>query len=421
MKTTATDRKHHVTVIGAGIVGVCCGLHLQRDGHQVTLIDPRAPGTATSYGNAGVIATGANMPWSHPGLWKKLPWMLLSPMSPTRLPWRNLHRSLPWVARFLAAGRRSRVYELSDEIAPLSAQAGAAHKALIRDHGVEQELVTPSGFLTVFEDRSGLDDTALERELAERHGVRYEVLSGDEIRQMEPGLTRNFETGLFYPDRDLVRQPVALTEAYVDAFLSLGGELRRETVRRFETGPEGPTRLVTDLGFYSVDRLVIAAGAWSRELSRQLGSDVPLETERGYHLNLAWGGDVTLNRPVIVADKHYVMVPMRDGIRITSGDELGGLTLPPDFRRIRRLVEDARHTLAGLDTEVTREWMGFRPSIPDSKPVVGRSPVFQRVFYAFGHGHYGLTLSAVTGRLISDLVAGRDVDIPLAPFRIDRF
>ena len=417
----AADRKHHITIIGAGIVGICCGLYLKRDGHHVTIIDPKPPGTATSYGNAGVIATGANMPWSHPGLWKKLPWMLLSPMSPTVLPWRHLHRSLPWVARFLAAGRRSRVVELGDEIAPLSAQAGTAHQTLIRDHGVDPDLVAPSGFLYVFESHQGLDGIALELELAKRHDVRYEVLTGDEINQLEPGLARRFHSGLFYPDRDLVKQPIALTQAYADAFLTLGGELRCETVRRIETGPDGPKKIVTDLGFYDVDRLLISAGAWSRELISPLGLDVPLETERGYHINLDWGDDITLNRPVVVADKHYVMVPMRDGIRITSGDELGGLSLPPDFRRIRRLVKDARATLSGVDTEVNREWMGYRPSIPDSKPVIGRSPHSARVFYAFGHGHYGLTLSAVTGRLISDLVAQRDLDIPLEPFRIDRF
>ena len=417
----AAEQKHHVTIIGAGIVGICCGLFLKRDGHQVTIIDPKPPGSATSFGNAGVIATGANMPWSHPGLWKKLPWMLLSSMSPTVLPGRHLHRSLPWVARFLAAGRLSRVKELSDDIAPLSAQAGTAHKGLIREHGVDSELVTPSGFLYVFENKSGLDDLSLELELAKRHDVPYEVLNADEVYQLEPGLARRFHSGLFYPDRDLVRQPILLTQAYADAFLSLGGELRCETVHRIEAGPDGPRKIVTDLGIYDVDRLVLAAGAWSRELLRSIGPDVPLETERGYHINLEWGEGITLNRPVAVADKHYVMVPMRDGIRITSGDELGGLSLPPDFRRIRRIVKEARTNLSGLDTEVTREWMGYRPSIPDSKPVIGRSPDFSRVFYAFGHGHYGLTLSAVTGRLISDLVAGRDVDIPIEPFRIDRF
>ena len=408
-------------MVGAGIVGICCALHLQRDGYQVTVIDPKPPGSATSFGNAGVIATGMVMPYSTPGLWKQLPWLLLSANSPLALPWQNLHRSLPWIARFLSHGTRRRVDTIAAELAPLVSAAGEAHQSLIREHAVDSSLVKPRGFLCVFDNQQSFDDSALERELSERHGVRYDILSADEINQLEPGLARRFHKGLFYPDRDQVEQPVALSRAYVEAFLSLGGEMRCETVRRFEVGSDGPTKVITDLGIYDVDLLLIAAGAWSRELSRMLGSAVPLETERGYHVNVPWREGVTLNRPVMVADKYYVMVPMRDGVRVTSGEEMGGLKMPPNFKRIHRVLEDARTTLAGLDGEVDREWMGYRPSMPDSKPVIGRSPHFSRVYYAFGHGHVGLTLSAVTGRAVSDLIAGRDGDIPLEPFRIDRF
>lgn len=408
-------------MVGAGIVGICCALQLQREGYEVTVIDPKPPGTATSFGNAGVIATGMVMPYSTPGLWKELPWLLLSPDSPLSLPWRNLHRSLPWIARFLANGTRSRVDAISAELAPLVTAAGTAHQNLIREHHVDAGLIKPRGFLYVFDDQQSFDDSALERELSERHEVRYDILNGDEINQLEPGLARRFPKGLFYPDRDQVEQPIALSQAYVGAFLTLGGTIRSELVRRFEVGPEGPTKVITDLGIYAVDILVVAAGAWSRELSRMLGSPVPLETERGYHVNVPWREGVTLNRPVVVADKHYVMVPMRDGVRVTSGEEMGGLKAPPNFTRIRRVLADARSTLTGLDGEIDREWMGYRPSIPDSKPVISRSPHFSRVFYAFGHGHVGLTLSAVTGRVLVDLIAGRDSDIPLEPFRIDRF
>ena len=174
--------------------------------------------------------------------------------------------------------------------------------------------------------------------------------------------------------------------------------MRHEEVRRFEMGPRGPTKLVTDLGMHSVEYLVIAAGAWSRDLTRLLGSNVPLEAKRGYHLNIPWSEGVTLNRPVAVAEKYYAMAPMRDGVRITSGAELGGLKQPPNFTRIRRILKDARATLSHLDAEVDREWMGHRPATPDSKPVISRSPHFPDVFYAFGHGHLGLTLAAITGR-----------------------
>ena len=347
--------------------------------------------------------------------------MLLSPMSPVSLPWSNLHRSIPWIARFLAAGRRSRVDSIAADLAPLVNQAGLAHKDLVRTNRVDSNLIQPRGFLHLFETAQDYQTSVLERELGARHGVRFDIVGSDEITQLEPGLARSFHRGIFYPDKEQVVQPLALTQAYVDAFRSLGGTVLNESVRRFEMGPDGPTKIVTDLGIYPVDRLVIAAGAWSRELAAMLGTTVPLETERGYHLNVPWQDGVTLNRPVAIPNKYFVMVPMRDGVRVTSGDELGGLKRAPNFTRIHRILRHARASLKGLDGPIDREWMGYRPSLPDSKPVIGFSPNFRRVLYAFGHGHLGLTLAAVTGRLVSDLVAGRDPDISLEPFRVDRF
>lgn len=400
---------------------MCCALRLQQDGHRVTIIDPRQPGTVTSFGSAGVIGTSAIMPYSTPGLWKELPKMLLDPMSPLRLPWRHVLKATPWLLRFLAAGNKAKVERTAAEMAPLVRATEHAHRDLMTNNGIEQALMRPSGFLEVYRDAKKLDATAQERSLLAEHGFRFEVLSAGEIRQLEPGLSGDFGKALFLPDESFVVQPIALTRAYTEAFLNRGGEIRHETVRRFEIGPDGPRKVVTDLGMYAVDRLVISAGAWSRELARLLGSDVPLEAERGYHLNLPWNENITLNRPVFVAEKYYLLVPMRDGVRVTSGSEFGGVNLPPDFRRIHRMLNDARRALPSLDGEVDREWMGYRPAVPDSKPIICRSPKHERVFFAFGHGHLGLTLSAVTGEAISNLVGERDSPIPLAPFSIERF
>lgn len=410
-----------VTIVGAGIVGMCCALRLQRDGHRVTVIDPRPPGTATSFGNAGIIASGAIMPYSTPSLWKKIPWMLFDSASPLQFRWRHLPRAAPWLVRFLAAGNGNRVERTASEMAPLVTVAERAHRELMKTHRIDPELMRPVGCLEVYDDPASFDDTGYERELRARHGIRVDVLDSDEILQLEPGLARKFQRGLFNPDTGFVTEPVALTRAYLEAFRSLGGEIRHETVRRFEIGPDGPRKVVTDLGMHDVDRLLIAAGAWSRELAGSLGSPVPLESKRGYHLNFSWNDCITLNRPVLVADRYYVLCPMRDGIRITTGAEFGGLHSPPNFVPIHRIADHARRTLTGLDGPVNREWMGHRPVLPDSKPVIARSPHFHRVFFAFGHGHLGLTLSAITGRAISDLVAERSCDVPLDAFRIDRF
>ncbi len=412
-----------VTVIGAGVVGVCCALALQREGHRVVVIDPRQPGTATSFGNAGIIATGSIMPYSTPELWKEIPGILFGRMSPLVLRWRHLHRSIPWLLKFLAAGRSRRAVErTAAELASLSRGAERAHRDLMHLASADANLMRPAGYLEVYRDGARFDrESRWERSLVERHGTAAEVLHADELHQLEPGLASVFERGWFFPDKAFVVNPVALTRAYAEAFVALGGELRHEQVRGFEIGAEGPVRVVTDLGMHRVSHVVICAGAWSAKLARQLGSRVPLETERGYHLNVPWSDGLTLNRPVVVMDHHYVLAPMADGVRITSGAELGGLVAPPDFRHIRRAHAHARQVLPGLGSAVNREWMGYRPSLPDSKPVIARSPRCARVLFAFGHGHLGLTLSAVSAEAIAALVAEREFSVPLAPFRVDRF
>ena len=196
----------------------------------------------------------------------------------------------------------------------------------------------------------------------------------------------------------------------------------REEARRFEMGPNGPTRLVTDRGMHDLDQVVIAAGAWSGRLTAKLGQPVPLDTERGYHVNLPWdGANPVLGRPTVVGGPQFVLCPMADGLRVTGGVEFAGIEAAPDFRRIRRMVGLARKVLPGLPEGIEREWMGYRPSLPDSKPVIGRSTRHGNVWFAFGHGHLGLTLSAITGRMIADAIAGRPEAIPLAPFRANRF
>ena len=410
-----------VTVIGAGVVGVATALTLQLDGHRVTLVDPREPGSMTSFGNAGGIVVEGVSPNSWPGLWKQVPRMLTDPTSPLMLRWRYLPTIAPWLLRFLAAGTRENATRIAGEMAPLTRGAFTAHQALARESGAGR-LLSPVGWLKIFRDEAALAGTAFTRELMDRAGCRYEVLDSDQLRQMEPGLSRDWTRALHYQDSGFVTHPFALTRSYLEAFLARGGKLLREQARRFEMGEHGPVKLVTDRGMHPLDQVVIAAGAWSRPFAAALGAPVPLDTERGYHLNLAWNGSApVLNRPVVVGGPQFVLCPMADGLRLTGGVEFAGLAAPPDFRRIRRLLPLAQAVLPGLSGEITREWMGHRPSLPDSKPVVGRSRRHGNVWFAFGHGHLGLTLAAVTGRLIADAMAGRAESVPLAPFRAERF
>ena len=410
-----------VAVIGAGVVGTCCALRLRADGHDVLLVDPREPGTATSFGNAGIIAHGSIAPYSWPGLWRQVPAMLFDPLSPLIVRWRYLPRAAPWLARFLAAGRLSSWRRLVADLAPIVTRARAEHERLCADHAVEPGLVRTDGYVHAFRDRGRFAEMALQREAMNDYQVRTEVLERDRLRELEPALSREFEVGLLVADGGFVAEPVALTRAYAQAFEALGGARLEERATGFEMAESGPRAVLAGGGRHEVDHVVLAAGAWSRPLARRLGAPVPLEAKRGYHVSVDPPDGPGLVRPVMVGDHDYVLCPMRDGLRVTAGVEFGGLRLAPDYRRVRRILEHARTSLPGLDGAVRREWMGYRPALPDSKPVIGPSPRFANVTFAFGHGHLGLTLSAVTGRLVSDLVAGREPAVSLAPFRADRF
>ena len=408
-----------VAVIGAGIVGVSCALHLQRSGQSVTLIDPRTPGTATSFGNAGGIVTGAVTPNSTPALWRDIPRMLFDRDSAVRVRWSYLPRIAPWLVRFLLAGRHSRVQAIADALHPLVTRAYDAHRELITLAGAE-DLVRPVGWLKVFETEAGFAHTQYERDVMGARGVRYDVLGPDEIRQLEPGLARRYVKGLFQPDSAFVASPYHLVQAYVAQYQQLGGTIAQERVRGVQP-IDGGVRLDCELGFRTFDAVVIAAGAWSKELALQIGDRIPLDTERGYHLNIDPGDAGELRRAVVFPERGFVLAPMLDGIRLTSGVELAGLDAPPDFSRIRRLLPPAREALPGLSDRITRQWLGYRPSTPDSLPVIGQSSRSPAVFYAFGHQHLGLTLGAVTGRLIAASVAGQQPEIDLTPYRADRF
>jgi D-amino-acid dehydrogenase len=346
--------------------------------------------------------------------------MLLDPMSPLKIRWGYLPRLTPWLIRFLAAGRASRAQAISDELATLTRHSLAAHHRLARMANA-MDLLKPVGWLKVYRDSQAFAGTAYDRGLMERAGVQYDVLDADQLRQLEPGLSRDFTIGLFQPGASFVSTPHDLSKAYFRAFLARGGGFVQEEVRGFTFEGGHPRAIVTDRATHAVEVLVIATGAWSRRLARQLGSRVSLDTERGYHLNFAWGDGPVLNRPTMIGGPQFVLCPMADGIRLTAGVELAGLDAPPDFRRIKLLIQLAQAALPGLSGEITREWMGFRPSTPDSKPVIGRSPHHRDVYFAFGHGHMGLSLSAITGELIAKLVGGRETTVPLAPFAVDRF
>lgn len=411
-----------VAIVGAGIVGCATAFALAMDGHRVTVFDPDAPGAGTSSGNAGAIVTGSVTPTSTPALLRALPSYVLDPSSPAVLRLRHSLRVLPWFLRFVRAGMPAEVDRIAAALHPIVSQSLTAHQTLAAKCGATG-LIGQEGWLKVYGSDAEFAATALDRRLMDRFGVPYGILDQKAVTDLEPGLDPALcKIGLYQPQSGFVRNPQALATAYFEGAARLGAQHRRLHVKGVTPRSEGGVTVHTQDGAHDVDRLVIAAGAWSANLVRQLGDSVSLDTERGYHIAFGPDSSTLMRGPVVIPSMSLVLSPMHDGIRLVSGDELAGLTAPPNFARIRGLIPAAKRALPALrDVPPATEWMGFRPSTPDSLPVIGPSPRNPNVFYAFGHGHLGLTMAARTAELISDAFRqGRSME-HLSPFLIDRF
>ena len=408
-----------ISVIGAGMVGTCCALYLQNEGFEVTLLDRGDPGEGASSGNLGGFGVASCPPAAMPGVLRKVPGMLLDADAPLRIRAGHALHALPWFVRFAANARRERVeanaaarQSLLDRahegIDPLVAEAGAGH------------LMSRTGLMFTFESEQAFRGAEYAFDLRRRNGVRMDLLDGNEARQVQPALSKNVVRAWRVADFSHTLDPLRLVQALAELFRRRGGVLLGGTVRGFDVGADGVRAVRVDDGRHAVDRVVIAAGVWSRALAAMLGSRVPLEAERGYHAMFN-GTDVRMNGGIISVDRSIAVTPMLDGIRAGGIAEFAGIEAPPDPAIARRVRRHAQALFPGLGSEGVTEWMGPRPSHPDSKPVLGRSPLHRNAWFAFGHDHLGLTMGGITGKLVSELVAGKTPSVDLAPFRPDRF
>lgn len=417
-----SDARLSVAIIGAGIVGCCTALALAVAGHRVTVFDRDEPASGASYGNAGAIVTGSVMPNSSPAVIRSLPAYLMDRAAPATLRIGHAPAALPWLVRFVAAGTRSRVYRIAAAMAPLVAHALTAHRQLA-EIASASHMLTREGWLKVYGGERDFAGSALERELMARHGVVHTVLDQAALLDLEPALNPHFcRLGLYQPEAGNVRFPKGLAHAYLETARRSGAALIRDDIRQVTPVQTGGVSLSGATGTRHFDRLIIAAGAWSARLARQLGDRVSLESERGYHLRFGPGSEELLRGPVVFPGRGFVLSPMHDGLRLVSGDELARTDAPPDYRRIRALLPAAADrvpSLAGM--QPVSQWMGRRPSTPDTLPVIGCARASRHVVYAFGHGHLGVTLSAITAQLVADIIGGRPCAIDLQPYRPSRF
>lgn len=406
-----------MVVIGAGIVGMATALWLIRHGVAVTVIDRLPPGRATSFGNAGTFATYAVEPIATPGILAEVPRMLLDPAGPLAIRWSYVPRLTPWLIRFLRASAPGRVKGIMADLATLLARVEDGTAPLLAMAGAD-DLIVRRGALHVFSDTPAgrLDRLAA---LHRAHGVPADPIDADTVHDLEPALSARPWRGLFFPAAHHTVDPLALTESLAAAFRQAGGRIERAEVAGIDACESGERVRLSDGRAIDTHGVAVCAGPWSRTLARRIGDRIPLDTERGYHVMFADAGTL-LSRPVCWHERGFYATPMSGGLRIAGTVELGGLAAPPRPARFDALERGAR-TLLPITGAPASTWMGFRPSMPDSKPVIGRSPRRPTIFYAFGHGHLGLTLAGITGRLIAELATDRPPLVDPAPFAPDRF
>jgi D-amino-acid dehydrogenase len=405
-----------VAVIGAGIIGLTTALRLAANGREVVVIDPNEPGSGASYGNAGTLAPYACVPVGNPDVLRNLPRLLLGAESPLAVRLAALPALLPWLLRFVRESLPKAARRNGYALSALLEEALPAWRDLCEDTELSS-LFRQEGCLYVYRGMPA-DHRDWGSRLREELGIRQIWLTSAEVAKLEPRLPP-IGGGLFFPDAVHILDPATLSSRLVSKARSLGASFERLRVEKLEPLGGGQIRLLCGGCEIDAYHVVLAAGAWSRSLARQAGEHIPLDTERGYHIEFANDAAV-VDRPVCPVELGFYATPLQGRLRIAGTVEFGGLSAPLNPRRIAFLERGAREFFPELGPVQSR-WLGFRPSLPDSLPVIGPSRRFANLVFAFGHGHLGLTLAGVTSRLVAGLIERRN-DLPgLSPFRPDRF
>lgn len=409
-----------VLVIGGGIVGISCGLYAQRSGHKVQILDPKGFAGGASSGNAGVIALSECVPMGTPELMSQISTLLLGRSSPLTIQWRYAPFMLSWFYHFFRSCSPDKVETSVSALSGLLGRAHEAHQDLAR-HANCNLMLRENGWMRVFEsdDSFGQIQNSIQR--MREHGIKSEYLNAKELVELEPGLNPIFKHAVYHPAVAHVEDPEKYTKHLGHQFISLGGELIRAEATGFKLKDGVITEVITATGSYTADAVVIAAGAWSKELTKKLGIKTKLEAERGYHLIIEDDKEKRISMPILWEDKSLVMSPSSIGTKITNGVEFAGLKKNADYKKSVNNISHIRKALKTPLKEVKSEWLGFRPSTPDSIPIISKEKSIRNVFLCFGHGHLGLTLGPISGKIISNLIDNMKTNLNMDYFSIERF
>jgi D-amino-acid dehydrogenase len=413
--TTSID----VAIIGAGIIGVSTAFKLQEAGRTAVLIDRTGIAEETSRGNAGAFAFSDVIPMATSGVLGKLPRWLSDPLGPLTIRPEYLAQITPWLLRFWRAGWPDRVAASLKAQSAMMRVARAEAEALIAAADLEP-MIRRDGVLELYESEDELKRTARDDAAKSAEGIAFRHVRGAELAELQPGLSPRITAATFIPKWQTVSDPYDYAVAVAKAAMARGASFKRAEVAELRPDDSGVAIVLRDGTSLRARQVVVAGGAWSKRLTAPLGDDIPLETERGYNTTLP-GYSFDLKRQLVFGGHGFVVTPLETGIRIGGAVELGGLKLSPNFKRADAMLKKAAMFMPGLVTSGGKQWMGFRPSLPDSLPAIGFSRASRHIVYAFGHGHLGLTQSAGTGKLVAELLTGAPASLDLTPFSPQRF
>ena len=410
--------KSSVAVIGAGIQGVCTSLFLIKKGFSVTLIDRDEPGKiSASYGNAGHFSPYASVPINRPDILVHVPSMLLSSAGPLALRWNYVPKMIPWFIKFIKNCTKKNMMHTARYMHQILNLALPAYDELFQDINVS-DLVENKGII-YFWTKNDLKSRELEINIRKELGVKQQLLTPHEIHDLEPHIKQIYHAGILYSDARHARNPGKILLKLFELFLKRGGRFEKQDVKAISFSTENKPEIKTNYKSYIFDKAVVTCGAFSKLLTDQVGEKIPLDTERGYHVHFK-GYDHLLSRPVIYLNRGFGITPMEQGLRVVGTVEFGGLNNPATKKRILNLVNNAKFLFPELK-EHHDEWLGFRPTLPDFLPVIGPSKNYKNLFYSFGHHHLGWTLGAISGKIVSGMIAGENTNLDLKPYHSTRF
>ena len=411
-----TEKNLKIGVVGAGIQGVCTALFLQKKGYQVIIFDRDQPINSASYGNAGHFSPYASVPLNRTDIISDVPTMLLSSRGPLALKWNYVPKMIPWFLKFLLNCRQERMMHTAKNMHQILDQSLPAFDELFEEINLEG-LVENKGILYVWTDKN-LKSRELENKIKEELGVKQQLVNPKEIHDLEPNLKPFYHGGVYYDYARHARNPRKILTKLLENFINKGGKFLKLNIQDINFDEDKPV-IRSETQRFIFDKLVIACGAFSKKLTDKLHEQIPLDTERGYHVHFK-DCDHLISRPVVHANRAFGLTPMEQGLRVVGTIEFGGLDNPLSKSRIKNLILNAKDMLEGLP-EHKDEWLGFRPSLPDFLPVIGPSKNYKNVFYSFGHHHLGWTLGAISGKIVSMMIANENTNLNLKPYSSLRF